>query len=293
MKIYPTRSAWLHLRMAFSFFLLPVFIFAISAAPHIIVAKAIIVFIVWHFLIYPASNAYNSYFDKDEGSIALLEKPPAVDKSLYYLAIFLDCAGILLGLLVSLNFALAVFLYGVLSKLYSHPAIRLKKYPIISFLIIFIFQGAFVYWITYFSVSGSAISWETDVLMAALICSCLIGASYPLTQVYQFEEDERRGDLTLSRLLGIKASFLFSAITFAVALFLLLFYWYRLGQILNFWIFVLFALPVAYTFFSWYFKVRKDAANANYKNMSRMILTSSTMMFLYFSLIWMMHLLEK
>jgi 4-hydroxybenzoate polyprenyltransferase len=38
----------------------------------------------------------------------------------------------------------------------------------------------------------------------------LFAALYPLTQIYQFEEDSRRGDRTLARSLGIKASLLVS-----------------------------------------------------------------------------------
>jgi hypothetical protein len=41
-------------------------------------------------LAFPASNGYNSYFDKDEDSIGLLEKPPEVDISLYYFSILLE-----------------------------------------------------------------------------------------------------------------------------------------------------------------------------------------------------------
>src|SRR5690606_6142552 len=143
MQIAPTRSAWLHLRIPFSFFLLPVFVFALSQAQEINPLKAVLVFIIWHLFIYPASNGYNSYFDKDEGSIALLEKPPAVDKSLYRWSLLIEGMGVFLSFFVSINFTAAVLLYGLLSKLYSHPSVRLKKYPVSSFLVVFIFQGAF------------------------------------------------------------------------------------------------------------------------------------------------------
>jgi 1,4-dihydroxy-2-naphthoate octaprenyltransferase len=80
----PSCSTFLHLRFFFSVFLLPVFFFALSQVPEINWNNAILTFIIWHLLVYPASNGYNSFFDKDEGSIALIEKPPPVDKSLYY-----------------------------------------------------------------------------------------------------------------------------------------------------------------------------------------------------------------
>ena len=157
MRILPTRSALLHMRFFFSFFLLPVYVFALSQAPQIVISKALLVFICWHLFIYPASNGYNSYFDKDEGSIALLEKPPIVDKSLYWFSLLFDLIGFLLGLLVSFEFALATIIYGLLSKMYSHPSIRLKKNPIASFLVVFVFQGAFVYWTSMAGIAGQSI----------------------------------------------------------------------------------------------------------------------------------------
>lgn len=281
----PSASALLHLRFAFSFFLMPVFLFAVSQAPQLLWGDMILTFIIWHLLVYPASNGYNSYFDKDEGSIALLEKPPAVDKSLYYFSLFLDLLAIVLSVFVSWILLIAVLMYGLFSKLYSHPRTRLKKYPLVSFLIVFIFQGACVYWSTYAAVSGldTLYGWNLNFTLAGLICSCLIGASYPLTQVYQHDEDRRRGDRTLSMVLGIRGSFWFSAVLFTLSVVFLFSYWYRLELLKNFWLFLPFALPVFVVFFNWFIKVYNDPEQANFKNMSRMTLVSSTMMLIYFA----------
>src|ERR1700749_1600748 len=106
--VIPTRSAIAHLRFVFSLFLMPVYLFAYSQSPAIHPFNALLVFLIWHLLAFPASNGYNSYFDKDEESIGLLNKPPVVDISLYYFSIFLEAAGFLLGFLVSWQFAFAV-----------------------------------------------------------------------------------------------------------------------------------------------------------------------------------------
>ena len=280
----PSKSALVHLRLAFSFFLMPVYFFALSQAPHINSFKAWLVFIIWHLLIYPASNGYNSYFDRDEGSIALLEKPPLVDKSLYYFSLLIETIGIILAFIINVEFAIAVLIYGILSKLYSHPSIRLKKYPIISFLIVFFFQGAFIYWTTYTAVSNLNLflGWNINFALAGFVCSCLIGASYPLTQVYQHEEDSKRGDKTLSILLGIRNSFWFSAVLFGLATVLLFHYWNNLQQLKNFFLYILFALPVFAVFINWLLKVWKDKNQANFKNMTRMTMISGLMMLLYF-----------
>ena len=283
----PTVSALLHMRFAFSLFLMPVYLFSLSQAPQVIPINAFLTFIIWHILVYPASNGYNSYFDKDEGSIALIKNPPMVDKSLYNFSLLLDLIALILSLLVNTGLFAAVLIYGILSKLYSHPSVRLKKYPVISFLIVFIFQGACIYWSSYAAVSGLNIlnGWNLNYILAGLICSCLIGATYPLTQIYQHVEDAKRGDKTLSIVLGIRGSFWFSAALFIISIILMYAYWFRLAMMNNFWIFLVCVAPVIIIFCTWFMKVYHDPKAANFKNMSRMTLLSSLMMLIYFSIL--------
>lgn len=284
---WPGFSTFQHLRLAFSIFLLPVFLFALSQADEVDRFSAWLSFFIWHFLVYPASNGYNSYFDKDKGSIALIENPLPVDKSLYYVSLLLDSAAIILAFFVGLEMVIGVLVYGLFSKLYSHPSIRLKKYPFLSFFVVFIFQGGFVYMVTSLVISDLSFAslFESRNLLPALLCSLLIGASYPLTQVYQHAEDSERGDRTLSLVLGIKGSFHFAAIMFFLALLICWIYWNELGVLKNFALFAAFLLPVAWSFVSWYRKVLNDPVQANHRNMSNMTLLSSVMMLFYFGLL--------
>jgi 1,4-dihydroxy-2-naphthoate octaprenyltransferase len=267
--------------------LLPVYLFAFSQARGVHALSAVIIFFVWHLLAFPASNGYNSYFDRDEDSIALLAKPPEVDISLYYFSILLEAIAFLLGFLISWEFAFAVLLYGIMSKLYSHPATRLKKYPIISFLTVFFFQGAFIYYTTYSALSGLSLfrHWDMGFTVAGAICSCLIGASYPLTQVYQHAEDSRRGDRTISLLLGYKGSFIFSGVLFAIGIALSFYYWHSQGRMLHFYFFLLCALPIFLFFNYWFYKVGQSTENANFKNAMRMNFLSSGCMLVYFGVL--------
>jgi 4-hydroxybenzoate polyprenyltransferase len=285
--IIPSRSAVAHLRFVFSLFLMPVYLFAYSQALIINPANALLVFVVWHVLAFPASNGYNSYFDKDEESIGLLNKPPKVDISLYYFSLMLETLAFLLGFLVSWQFACAVLLYGIMSKLYSHPKTRLKKYPIISFLTVFIFQGCFVYFTTFAAITGISLfnNWPVDFVMAGAICSCLIGASYPLTQVYQHGEDSRRGDITISILLGYRGSFILSGLLFGAGVVLSFFYWQRHDMIDNFYFFLICAAPVFCFFNYWFYKVGQNTGNANYKNAMLMNFISAGCMLFYFGVL--------
>ncbi|MFI5187293.1 MAG: prenyltransferase, partial [Chitinophagales bacterium] len=60
------RSTIQLLRFHFSLFLLPVFLFALSQLNTINWQNAAIVFFILHVLVYPASNGYNSYMDRDQ-----------------------------------------------------------------------------------------------------------------------------------------------------------------------------------------------------------------------------------
>lgn len=290
----PTRSAIAHLRFVFSIFLFPVYLFALGQVPSVKPLNVLLIFFIWHGLAFPASNGYNSYFDKDENSIALLKEPPKVDISLYYFSIFIELLAFLLGLLVTWQFAVAVLVYGIMSKLYSHPSTRLKKYPIISFLTVFIFQGCFIYWSTYAGLAGTNIMDEfrspapgiiNPAIIAGAICSCLIGASYPLTQVYQHDEDSRRGDRTLSIILGYKGSFIFSGLLFGTGLLLSFYYWQLVGQSLNFYVFLVCVAPIFIFFNIWFYKVGKSTSNANFRNAMLMNFISAACMIVYFSLV--------
>ncbi len=280
----PTRAAIAHLRFVFSLFLFPVYLFALSQAPVVHAVKAWLVFFIWHFLAFPASNGYNSYFDRDEQSIALLEKPPEVDISLYYFSLFIELLAFGLSFFVNWYFAVAVLVYGIMSKLYSHPATRLKKYPIGSFLTVFFFQGGFIYWSTWFAFTGSSpfTGWNLHLLIAGAICSSLIGASYPLTQVYQHGEDSRRGDRTLSLLLGYKGSFIFAGALFATGLVLNYLYWQPTGSLYNFYLFLIITSPIFIFFNWWFYKVGQTNANASFKNAMRMNFLSAGCMVAYF-----------
>jgi hypothetical protein len=55
------------------------------------------------------------------------------------------------------------------------------------------------------------------VLWGAILESLYLLGVFPLTQVYQHEEDGRRGDLTISRLLGTRGTFVLSAVFLGLA----------------------------------------------------------------------------
>ena len=97
------RSTIKLLRLPFSVFLSPIYFFALSEVPDINWTNAILVFIILHLLIYPASNGYNSYMDRDTGSIGGIEKPPPPSRQLFFVTIVLDILAIFLSLLIFIS----------------------------------------------------------------------------------------------------------------------------------------------------------------------------------------------
>ncbi|WP_242478920.1 UbiA family prenyltransferase [Hymenobacter lapidiphilus] len=205
------------LRIPFSVYLMPVFWFGLSALPGpFSIGRAVGVFVVLHLLAYPASNGYNSYYDRDEGSIGGLRTPPKVSPELLHLVWLFDALAVAGGWLLSPIFAGLVAVYLLVSKAYSYEGIRLKKYPLLSTAVVVVFQGAYTFLMTQVGVGADQGQLLTpDNLLLALVSSLFLAGSYPLTQVYQHAEDARRGDRTLSLRLGIRGTFVFAGLALA------------------------------------------------------------------------------
>ena len=271
---------------------MPVYWFALSQTNQANTGISIGVFVLLHLLIYPASNAYNSYYDKDEGSIGGLENPPPVSKELFYVAWALDILAIIIAYFLSgWILALALFIYSSVSKAYSNDKIRLKKYPILSWITVGIFQGAFTYLTVIQAIDNILISdlMQEKYLFPAVLSSFNLLGFYPMTQIYQHEEDAKRGDLTMSRLLGIRGTFLFTA-----GIFLLVtvgfFFFFQGKEILHFSAFIVYLLvmsPVLIFFNVWFLKVLKNEQLADYKHTMQLNFLGSICLNVFFVLLFL------
>src|SRR5919201_382437 len=83
------RRAVIHLRLAFSLVLTPLFVWGIYLAlprqiswAHVLLAYAIV-----HIPLYGGMNAFNSYYDRDDGPIGALLDPPPVDHLVLYVSL--------------------------------------------------------------------------------------------------------------------------------------------------------------------------------------------------------------
>jgi 1,4-dihydroxy-2-naphthoate octaprenyltransferase len=264
-----SSSAWLHLRIPFSFFLMPVYIFALGISPNFTESRLLWSFIIIHLFLYPASNGFNSYFDKDQQSIGGLKNPPPVNKGLYYLSLLFDGVAIVLGYIkIGPLFAVLLLIYGLVSKAYSHPSVRLKKFPIGGWLTVGLFQGLFTFLMCYIGINNFGIEnvMNSRILIPATLSSIILLGTYPMTQVYQHEEDAKRGDRTISLMLGIKGTFLFVLIIFTLAAAGYAWYFYTFYELRFVIAFLISLSPVVIFFLVWFFLVLKNPAKANFSN---------------------------
>ena len=274
------------LRIPFSFFLSPIYLFALAQVPDIDWWRAILVFIILHLLIYPASNGYNSYMDRDTESIGGLEKPPPPSRQLFILTIVLDIAGILLGLLISPLFAAVMILYIGASKAYSYRGIRLKKFPVIGYLVVIVFQGALTFWLVYYgsnAENGIWVPWQGMV-----ICALLVGGFYPLTQIYQHRQDLDDGVMTISYKLGYTGTFIFCAIVYIAAWVFMAQFFINYGERNKLLLVTAFFVPIVIYFTRWFLQVRKNKEAANFRNTMEMnwLAASCTNISFFILLIW-------
>ncbi len=277
------------LRIPFSFYLMPVFILALSQNSDTTLFLSCSVFFIIHVLVYPASNGYNSYIDKDETSIGGLEKPPLPTVQLFYLTLLMDCVAISLSYyLITKLFAICVLLYILVSRAYSSKQIRLKKYPFIGFLTVVVFQGAFTYYMC--SVGLNAVfefNYANCLILSA--CSLQIAGAYPLTQIYQHTADLKDGVTTISYKLGYKGTFVFTTTLFVFCNLFYFLYFNQTNKHTHFYIQQICFIPIIVWFGIWFFKVLKNTNEANFKNTMKMNTVAAICMNLCFSIIYILN----
>jgi 1,4-dihydroxy-2-naphthoate polyprenyltransferase len=277
-----TKNTIRLLRIPFSVFLLPVSLFSLFFIEFQPAWQVVLMLIIWHLLVFPASNGYNSYNDQDEGPISGIESPPKPTTQLLGVVNLMDSFAIILSFGISDLFAFFIILYIFASRLYSYRNIRLKQYPTGSFLLVFFFQGAWIFCANVIALPPSPNLNPASFIFGALACSFLIGTMYPITQIYQHESDERDGIRTLSMALGHKATFAFSAIMFNFTALFIFLAFSSMNATGYFWIFTAFMLPAFGYFFYWARQSFRHPSHINFRNTMTMLVLSSFLCNLFF-----------
>lgn len=174
--------------------------------------------VLWVVFLNGGTLAINSVFDKDEGDIGYLIAPPPLPRHLLAFSVALLAGGQLLALRLPGAFQIDYAICFVLSILYSVPPLRFKAVAGADWVINMWGFGTLTPFATW-AATGRPLDLGHALILLAF-CPLFAGL-YPLTQLYQLEEDRCRGDRTLALILGIRRS-LAVAIGCVLAAFVLL-----------------------------------------------------------------------
>lgn len=246
---------------------MPLFFWALALTPQPNPWRSLAVFVIFHGLLYPASNGYNSAIDQDTEAIGGLAHPPAPPALLAPLTAVMDALALGWSLYLNPYFGLGIGFLILMSRLYSAPWPRLKQYPILSFVLVSSLQGYFTFSCLYVGLHHLLLPDQDPVVIgAALTSTLLVGAAYPLSQIFQHAADAKRGDFTLSRQLGYQGTFVFSEVLLLMAVGTC----YLSQPLKHTLLFIICMLPAWLYLLFWHWQVYKDTTKANFTHSFRL-----------------------
>jgi 1,4-dihydroxy-2-naphthoate octaprenyltransferase len=166
-------------------------------------------FLAIHVGLYGGATAYNSFYDRDRGPIGFLKRPVPPPRAVRDLALVVQAAAVLVLAASSLTAGMIALAMMGMGIAYSHPRPRWKASTAGGLAATAIGQGAGAVYLGYFAVGGR----DPDPMLhvVALGASLVALGLYPITQVYQIDEDRARGDITFPVRYGWRAAFRFAA----------------------------------------------------------------------------------
>ncbi len=159
--------------------------------------------VIWVVFLNGGTLAINSVFDRDEGDIGYLIAPPPLPKHLLAFSVALLVVGQLLAFALPVAFRIDYAVCFALSLLYSVPPFRFKAVAGADWLINMLGFGTLTPLATWAATGRPLDPGHALILLG--FCPLFAGL-FPLTQLYQYDEDRRRGDRTLALILGIRGS---------------------------------------------------------------------------------------
>ena len=208
-RIKLIQDLFIHLRLHFQLLLAPIFLWGYFLAGQRPNRDFWLAFLAFHVFLYGGITAFNSYYDRDEGPVGGLANPPPVTKALLPFSLVILGLGVLLAVLVNLSFLTIYLLISGMGLAYSYPGIRLKSRPLGGLVTVGLGQGILAGlggWVAAAPLTLlDSLSW-----LGILAMTFITVGFYPLTQIYQIEEDLARGDLTFAAWVGPKGVFRFA-----------------------------------------------------------------------------------
>jgi 1,4-dihydroxy-2-naphthoate octaprenyltransferase len=189
-----------HLRLPFQLVLAPFMLWGAALARTLITTRFMVAFVVLHVCFYGGTTAFNSHYDRDEGPVGGLANPPPAGPWLLPGSLLLQGLGLATAAWVGLAFFAVCAGFALLGFLYSHPWSRWKGDPWRSWFVVMVGQGMLG------TAAGVVLhgraEWTPEIGWGLLAAAITVGGIYPLTQLFQIDEDHARGDRTTAIALG-------------------------------------------------------------------------------------------
>jgi 4-hydroxybenzoate polyprenyltransferase len=170
--------------------------------------------LAWGVLGNGGTLAINSVYDRDTGDIGYLDNPPPIPRFLLAVSLAALFVGSLVASVLGNQFLAAYSVCLVMSILYSVPPIRAKARAGFDVLINAAGFGGLTVFAGWAALDRPLAS---PIVLVTLGFFFLFVAFYPLTQIYQMDEDRERGDHTLALALGKRNALLLSLLAVVLA----------------------------------------------------------------------------
>lgn len=193
----------LHLRLNYNILILSGPFLLWAAYTRILnLSDFILNYAIIYILLFGWANAYNSYFDRDEGPIGGLKNPPKMTQWMYYASWFFQILWWILSWKMGSTYIWLYLTSLLCFWAYSGPFFRLKWNPFMSIIVIWVATFFTVVLLGFLAAWGGEIT--RHVILGAISTSFIFCSMYPFSQVYQREVDNRRGDMTFAIKYGIR-----------------------------------------------------------------------------------------
>ncbi|MEX0684647.1 MAG: UbiA family prenyltransferase [Balneolales bacterium] len=175
-------------------------------------------FINVHLFLFGGATAYNSFWDKDKGRIGGLKHPPGMTKWMHPASLMLQFFGLLLALPLGYYYSGVYLISMIMFWLYSTPLAKWKGRPWLSMVAISVSTGVCAFLLGHFALGGSPDPW---LLLPATGCSLILLSLYPVSQIFQMDEDLERGYHTFAITYGLQGIKRFFVAAFTTGIFII------------------------------------------------------------------------
>jgi 4-hydroxybenzoate polyprenyltransferase len=192
----------IHLRLHYQLFILSgPFLLAGVYAPDIGWTRFIEQFLVVQILLFGGATAFNSFWDRDTGPVGGLRHPPPMQPWMRWASMGLQWLGLLLAMPLGSVYVSLYTTSMILFWLYSTPLARWKGLPHLSLVVVGVSTGVNPFLMG--CVAATRTPPDLWALLTGLGVASILVSMYPVSQVFQMEEDGQRNDVTFALRHGI------------------------------------------------------------------------------------------